>query len=81
MQGRILKASMGMLMAWGTVWGVTALYLANLDDVDLGLEQAIQGMNEYEVCQYAVKNYDEKMVEKMGCMDGSLIIEDQMAVE
>ena len=60
---------MGMLMAWV----VTTLYKANLDRV--ALEEAIQGMSEYEVCQFAANHYDEKMVKDMGCMDGHFIIE------
>ncbi len=68
----LLKLSLGMLMAWG----VTTLYRVNVDNV--ALEKAVQGMSEYEVCQFAANNYDEKMVKDMGCMDGRFILESPM---
>ncbi len=74
MKGRLLKLSLGMLMAWG----VTTLYKVNLDNV--ALEKSIQGMSEYEVCQFAANHYDEKMVKDMGCMDGHFIIEQPITV-
>ncbi len=33
------------------------------------LKQDIQGMDEYEVCQYAANEFDMEMVKKMGCLD------------
>lgn len=52
---------------------ISSAYAANeLYQVNLKHEALIQdskGMTEYEVCQFALKEYGMKMVEDMGCLN------------
>ncbi len=54
---------------------VTACIGVYFQFTTMKLEREIKGMTEYEVCQYAVKNYGMKMVEDMGCLDNDHVIE------
>lgn len=37
------------------------------------LEKEVEGMDEHEICQYALKNYGMKTVEEIGCTDASTV--------
>ncbi len=65
---RVISVLVLTLAGFGVAFGYGA-YQINLKQ--LALEQDVEridNMNEYEVCQYALKGFGMKMVEDMGCL-------------
>ncbi len=61
-----------VLLMIGVCVFVFSAYVAHQTKLKLDLlEQEVQGMSEYEVCQYATKNFEMAMVKDMGCLDGN----------
>jgi len=54
-------------------YGASTFSQAQLEQEELN--QRIQGMHEYELCQLAENEFSIKMVEDMGCLNGKYVPE------